>query len=159
MPKRSGVIYQELTEITDSDQKKQEASQKLTTLAKESGRILLDIKAVFPFNFFPDEVILDETKASIHTNFFFYSKEVRSIEYEDIYNVFIQQGLFFAKLEIVDRFFSQQRICVEYLKKAEAIRARRLIQGMMIVKKDNIDLSKLSVEEVVAKLDRIGKSH
>ena len=84
---------------------------------------------------------------------------MRSIEYEDIYNVFIQQGLFFAKLEIVDRFFSQQRICVEYLKKAEAIRARRLIQGMMIVKKDNIDLSKLSVEEVVAKLDRIGKSH
>jgi|SRR3990167_8638677 len=147
-----------IKEMNGNNDARQNASTELTKLASESARVILDIKAVFPFNFFPDELMVDETKVSIHTNFFFYNKQVRSIEYSDIFNVVIQEGLFFAKLEIVDRYFSEQSITIEYLKKKDAVLARRIIQGMIIAKKKNIDLRSLPIHELMQKLDRIGQS-
>ena len=134
------------------------ATDDLNKLARGSARVILDIKAVFPFNFFPDEVIADEAKVSVHTNYFFYNKEVRSIEYKDIFNIAVQQGLFFATLEIVDRFFSQDPLIIPYLKKKDAIKARRILQGMIITKNEKIETQDLSINELVDKLERIGKS-
>lgn len=136
----------------------QKASEELDSLATGSARIILDIKAVFPFNFFPDELIIDETKVSVHTKLFFYTKQVRSVVYSDIFNVVIHEGLFFAKLEIIDRYFSEQSIVIEFLKKKDAILARRIIQGMVIAKKEKIDLQALPIKDLIEKLDRIGKS-
>lgn len=166
MTKQQGTIFRDNQEKIPTERVEQlpdraiqrSPSEHLSHLARQSSRVLLDIKAVFPFNFFPDEVILDEAKVSIHTNFFFYSKEVRSVEYKDIFNVLVQQSLFFAKLAIIDRYFTQQPIVVQFLRKNDAFRARRLIQGMIIVKKENIDIRELSREELLQKLDRIGQS-
>lgn len=136
----------------------QKASSELNQLAKESARVLLDIVAVFPFNFFPDEVIIDEAKVSIHTHYFFYTKQVRSIEYKDIFNVIVQQGIFFAKLELVDRFYAKESIDIEFLKKNDAIKARRIIQGMIIASKEGIDTHAIPIDELMKTLDRIGQS-
>lgn len=134
------------------------ASEELNKLARGSARVIIDIKAVFPFNFFPDEVIVDETKVSIHTHYFFYTKEVRSVEYKDIFNVIVQQGVLFARLEIVDRYFSQDPVTVTFLKKKDAIRARRIIQGMIIATNEGVDTQALPIDELMKKLDRIGKT-
>lgn len=132
--------------------------KKLDQLVQQSGRVIIDIKSVFPFVFFPDELVIDETKVSVHTNYFFYTKEVRSIEYKDIFNVVINQGILFARIEIVDRYFSQQTIIVDFLKKREAILARRIIQGLIISKKENIDTRSISTHDLIVKLSRIGKT-
>lgn len=174
MKKIKGVIYQRDNQETIKEQTTEEvskqklslpdkdvgnhASRELDSLAHGSARIILDIKAVFPFNFFPDEIIVDESKVSIHVNYFFYSKEVRSMEFKDIFNVIIQQGLFFARLEIVDRFFTVQPVIIPYLWKKDAVRARRIIQGMILSKKMNIDIHTIPIDELVRKLDRIGQS-
>lgn len=131
---------------------------KMESLAQGSQRILLEIKSVFPFDLFPDEVIIDETKVSIHRNYFFYTGQIQSVELKDVFNVVVNHGLFFAKLELFDRYFAQQPISVEYLKKEDAIRARHIIQGLVIAKKENIDITALSEDDLIAKLDRIGQS-
>lgn len=141
-----------------SDVQTKQASKDLDKLVTSSARVILDIRAVFPFNFFPDELVLDETKLSIHTNFFFSTKQVRSLEYKDIFNVSIQTGLFFAKIEITDRYFSQDPTTIEYLWKSDAILARRLIQGMIIATNEDIDMRKLPMDELLSKLSRIGQT-
>ncbi|MDQ5900729.1 MAG: hypothetical protein QG600_307 [Patescibacteria group bacterium] len=133
-------------------------NSKLDDLVAGSSRVILDIHSTFPFDFFPDDVILDETKVTIHSKYFFLTKEVRSVEYIDIFNVIVQQGVFFAKLELVDRFFAHQPIIINYLKKRDAMLARRLIQGMIIAQKHNVDIRGIPVDELLKKLDRIGKS-
>lgn len=137
---------------------KSNKNSKLDDLVAGSSRIILDIHSTFPFDFFPDDVILDETKVTIHSKYFFLTKEVRSVEYTDIFNVIVQQGIFFAKLELVDRFFAHQPIVVNYLQKKDAVLARRIIQGMIIAQKQNVDIRGVPVDELLVKLGRIGKS-
>lgn len=158
MQKVQSVIFNKGDEYNPIATVSRASNNKLDMLARESARVIVDVKAVFPFNFFPDEVILDETKVSVHISYFFWSKEVRSIEYKDIFNVAVQQGLFFAKLEIVDRFFTQSPITINYLFKKDAHKIRRLIQGMMIAQKEQIDIHDMPLKELVAKLERIGRS-
>jgi hypothetical protein len=131
---------------------------KIDGLAQGSQRVLLDIKSVFPFDLFPDEVIIDETKITIQRNFFFFTGQSQSVNIADIFNVVVNHGIFFAKLELFDRYFAEQPISVEYLKKEDAARARQIIQGLVLVKKNNIDTSSLSVDNLTHKLDRIGQS-
>lgn len=155
---QSAAIHQ-LRKFSDLHSPEQlEATKKLNGLADGASRILLDIKAVFPFDLFPDQVTIDETKVTIHSRYFFFTKEVRSIELKDIFNVSVSQGVLFSKLEITDRFFSQEPFTVEYLWKSDAEKARRIIQGLIIAKKENVDVHDLPMEEVVSKVDRIGKS-
>jgi len=143
---------------TSTTKKIRQTSDQLKDLVAGSERILLDMKSVFPFDFFPDELIADESKVSIHTNYFFVSKEARSIQYTDIFNVIVSHGLFFANIEIVDRYYAQQPIVVKYLKKDDAILARRIIQGMIIAKKEEIDIGNLPKELLLKRLEEIGKS-
>lgn len=147
------VIFEKEKKNNNNNQKEHAAAE-LNQLAQESSRVILDVSTVFPFDFFPDKLVLDEMKVSIHTSYFFYSKEIQSIEYKDISHVLVQQGLFFAKLEI----FAHQPIPVEYLRKNDAIRARRMIQGMIIAKKENIPIETLPIEQLIQKLDEIGRT-
>jgi len=118
----------------------------------------MEFKSTFPFTLFPDEIIVDETKVSIHTHYFFATKQVRSVEFKDIFNVTIQQGVVFANMTIADRFFSQEPINTPYLKKNDAIKARRLIQGLILASKEGIKIHDLPYDELMQKLERIGKS-
>lgn len=116
------------------------------------------IKAVFPFNFFPDEIIIDETKVSVYHRIFFFSKQIVSVDYKDILNVILDHSLFFATLELVGRFFAEQPISVKYLKKKDAILARRVIQGMIIAKKEGIDVSAINIGQLLDKVERVGQT-
>lgn len=159
---RKTSLKKETTQFGDKewqeDIKSSVEEEKLDLLVAQSARVILDIKSVFPFNFFPDELLIDETKVSIHTNYFFYTKEIRSMEYSDIFNVVTNQGLFFAKLEIVDRYFSQQSITIDFLKKSDALLARRLIQGLVIAKKEKVDTTSMSTEDLIYKLSDVGNT-
>lgn len=151
MPTKQSVIFHKDSASQGAGDSRK-TSQQLDKLAKGSARVILDVKAVFPFNFFPDELIIDETKVSVLTNYFFFTRQVRSVEYKDIFNVVVNQGVIFAKLEIVDRFFSQESIVVPYMKKKDAIRARRIIQGLMMARKENINIRTLPLGELTEKL-------
>lgn len=52
---------------------------KLNDLVDESRKILLKLKAVFPFNFFGDEIIIDLSKVSVIQKRFFEAGSIRSV--------------------------------------------------------------------------------
>ena len=53
-------------------------------------------------------------------------------------------------------FDRRQEIRIPYLRSNDAIRARNIIQGLIIAKKEGIDVSKLTHKELVEKIEDLG---
>lgn len=163
MKKIGKILFQRIRKpnppIVFPDPSEQSTMKKLTSLAQQSERILLVIRSVFPFQLFPDEIILDETKLSVHHKLFFFSKQRLSVEYEDVFNVSVEHSMFFATIKIEDRYFVQRPIIVTYLRKQDAILARRVIQGMILAKRAGVDLQSVKhIHELLEVVERIGKA-
>ncbi len=150
------VIDQEIRKAAEENKKVQE--EKLNHLVARSNGNLLRIKAVFPFDFFPDELIVDRNKVDIINREFLKSATIRSVLHRDITDVIVQTSLFFAKVTIVARSFTDQVHEIHFLKRHEAIRARRLIQGLVAAVRQGIDLEPFSDQELTVKIEELGQA-
>lgn len=132
----------------------------LESLKKETTSTLYKFHTVFPFDFFPDEITIDENKVSIISWNFFLNYDVRSILIEDITDVTVECGPFFAALTLVDssNFRFPITVKIEYLKKKEAIMARKLIQGLILTKNRQIGLHSLSISQARKDLSSLGET-
>lgn len=125
----------------------------------KQNRVLLTIRAVFPFDLFPDVLIIDENKVNVYIHDFFFNKDVRSFSYKDIQFVEIVTSVIFASLQIKVFGFPNDNIIINYLKKDDARRARRMIQGLMDGTKGNVDFSQLSTQDLTTQSELLGSSH
>ncbi|PIP63680.1 hypothetical protein CO165_03865 [Candidatus Roizmanbacteria bacterium CG_4_9_14_3_um_filter_33_18] len=130
----------------------------LSNITLDSEIILLKIKTVFPFTLFPDTIIIDLNKLDIIKQDFFLTKRVNSIIHEDILNITVESGPILATLRITSRFFSGKPILITYLKKSEALQAKRLISGLIIARRKGVTLRGIEIEELLNKLEQLGKA-
>lgn len=73
-------------------------------------------------------------------------------------DVFLETSLFFASIKIIDSSYIENSIQVEYLKKADACRARKVIQGLVIANKEGIDLAKVPPKSLLDNIESLGKA-
>lgn len=129
---------------------------KLNKLHKRAVNVLFKCKTVFPFDFFPDTLIIDHNKIDIiHKHFFFESQTV-SISIQNINYVKVDSGILFSALKFKLIGLEQNPKPLNYLRKKDAITAQRLIFGLISAGKHHIDLSDLPKEEIFDKLIEIG---
>lgn len=125
-------------------------------LVKRSNRILMTINSLgFPFDWFPDTINIEEGRITIIKRHFFFSSRVHSVDIKDISNIFINMAPFFAQIVIISKTFEENEIKIKYLRKNEAILARRIIEGLRIFVNRQIDTSTYSKEELVSKLKEL----
>lgn len=130
----------------------------LTQTINRSHEVLIEATTVFPFTLFPDTVTLDRAKLTISHREFFWTGEVMSIRIEDILNVTADVGPFFGSLKIFTRFFNVDKpYSVNFLKRADALKIKRVLQGYIIALQKNIDCSTLPTKELSAMLDDLGR--
>lgn len=145
-------------EAVKEDVKEEEKQkQKINDLVDVSHQILLHIKAVWPFDFFPDEIMVDINKVDVVKKYFFWSERRHSVFVKDISDVFVETSILFASLNIIDSGFAENIIQISFLKKDEAIRARKIIQGIVVAAKQGVDLSKLELQDLLVKIEELGK--
>ncbi len=132
---------------------------KFDSLVRGCKRMLYKLSAIFPFDLFPDEIIIDECKVSVVFREFFFSDDIHSINIEQIRDVDVETGPFFAKLQIVPDGYPSKPLIVRYLSKKQAYRARSIIQGLMVAKRNNIDLGKIDEPDLAGKLESLGRTH
>lgn len=134
--------------------------QKFKILMNKSTKVLLRISSIFPFDLFPDELTIDEFKVSIHARDFFFSEDIHSIPIVVIRDVDVYVGPFFATLKIVPDGYPGHALEVHYLKRKEAVRARKLIEGLIIARKQGIDPVRLSSPDIDnSEIEKIGSTH
>ena len=145
---------QEKTQLADKHKRLDE--NLVAGLVRKSNRILAAISThKFPFDFFPDTINVEEGRITVITRDFFFSSQVHSVDIKDISNIFINTSPFFAQLVIVSKTFKENEIRIKYLRKEEAVFARRIIEGLRIFENKQIDTSVYTKEELIAKLEEL----
>jgi hypothetical protein len=136
------------------DKQKRADDRTVAGLVKSSNRILASISAVFPFDFFPNSITVEEGRVAIIKRHML-SSMVHSVDIKDISNVFISRTIFFSQLEIVSRTFEDNEVIIKYLRNSDAVYVRRIIEGLRVFIHNQIDTSVYTTEELVAKLEEL----
>lgn len=124
----------------------------------DNSNVLYKASAVFPFDFFPDNISIDKNKVNIVYKEFFASEDVHSILIKNIKDIEVETSPFFATIKIVPDGFPASLIRIKYLKKKEAMKARRIIQGLMTCQKEDVDLTKIKSDSLVEKIEDLGQT-
>jgi hypothetical protein len=81
---------------------------------------------------------------------------------KDVSDVFVDTGFIWAKLIIVDSGFVENTVNVSFLDKEDALKIRRITQGLVIAQQQDIDLTKLqeelTPEDLIDRLEKLGKA-
>lgn len=133
--------------------------QKLDDLVRHSEKKLFECKGVFPFDLFPDTLTIEMNQVHVSSKAFFKSKRIHSVALRDISDVFVETSPFYATLKLIDRNFIENQISIPFLKKAEAIKAQRIIQGLVVAEREGVDVTKVHDAELVEKLEALGAPH
>lgn len=133
--------------------------EKFDDVVKRSETVLFKAKSIFPFDFFPSDLIIDITKVTIVTRNFFLSGQTQSIYIKDILDIIVQTGPFFSSLTIIDMgYLPRNKIEVRYLKKSDAIQARQIIEGLLAATKAGVDLTKIPRRDLISRLPELRHS-
>lgn len=87
-----------------------------------------------------------------------FSSQVHSVDIKDISSVFIETSILFASLRLVSKIYSQKELVVDRLWKKEAILLRRIIEGLRMFEKKEINISNFSKEELLTKLEELSET-
>lgn len=131
-------------------------SDKFETLVSKSSTVLFRARSVFPFKFFPTVIVVDEKKVNIIHGIFFSSEEIQSILIHHVKDVIADTSLFFGTLKILPDGFNENWVKVKYLWRNDAIRARRIISGLLIGLKEGVDMTKVETTNFEQKIEALG---
>lgn len=138
------------------DSKKQEA--KFFSLLRQSDSCLYTIHSVFPFDFFPDDISIEQNQVNVVNRTFFLCSHIQSIPITNVSDVFVESGPFFSTIRIVDKSYIENSVTVKFLKKSEALHARKIIQGLIVAINQHIDMSQVPDSAVREHVHNIGRA-
>lgn len=134
--------------------KKEEDKQIINDLVKKSNRCIISISSLFPWDFFPNTIDVEESRVTF-TFRQFLSSQSHSVDIKDISNVFIETSLFFATLQVVSNTFIKNDIKIGNLSKKKAEKVQMIIEGLRTFKDNNIDTSNYECDELISKLKEL----
>lgn len=137
--------------VTSHAGKAERNRQAVEDMVNNSNRILIKISSVFPWDFFPTSITLEETRLTI-THRQLFSSQVHSVDLKNISNIFIDNSILFSQLTIVSNTFIENQMIVDRLWKKEAIFIRRMIEGLRMFIEKDIDTTGYSRQELIDKL-------
>lgn len=138
--------------------KKELDKQIVDDLVKKSNRVIISISSkIFPWDIFPDTIVVEESRVTFIFRQFL-SSQSHSVDIKDISNVFIESSLFLATLQVVSQTFIQNDIKIVHLKRKEAEKARRVIEGLRTFAENKIDTSVYEIDELIEKIEEFHKN-
>lgn len=155
----SPVVEGRREAVKDFVKERETQRHKFHELVQDVRTPLYKLSSVFPFDLFPNKIIIDVHKINVIFKEFFWSGRTLSIYIQNISDVLIDKSLFFATLKIVDKGYVENMVRVSYLWKKEADRARSIIQGLVIADKEGIDLTKIENKEIMMQVEKLGETH
>ena len=133
--------------------------RRLEEMVDRSQRVLMCIKSIFPFDFFPDVLTIDENKVTLICHELGY-ENVHGVFIENISYVTVDTDILHATLNVTDSTSERfpKILSIHHLKKEDAFKARSLIEGLIAAKKLNVDFAIFKTEELVNQLVKLGEA-
>lgn len=135
------------------------AAVALPQLTEEATEVIYSLSSLFPFDFFPDKVIIRLHHVDIVRGIFFWSGATERIQIIDIREVQVHYNPFFATLTIVPIAPPPDTIIsLRFLWRHQALRAKRLIMGLLECHHEQVDLSTYPKQELIKYVEEIGRA-
>jgi len=131
---------------------------RLHQVVEQSREVLAGARTVIlPYNLFPDTITVDRMRVTITQRTFFWSADVVSLRIEDILNISAGLGPIFGSLRISTRVMNSiDHFEISGFWRRDAIRLKRIIEGFIIAINEGVDVSSLSSDRLVRKLNELG---
>lgn len=131
----------------------------LNLLIHKTQDTLLTVRSMWLLDLFPDKLTVDEAKVSFIYNSAFGVKSIHSVLIENITYVEAHTSLLSGSLIIVDssNYRHPVELKIENLRKEAAIRARKLIQGLIHAKNLKIDISQFTPYDLENNMEELGR--
>lgn len=131
-------------------------SKKFHGLVNESVEPLFRAQTVFPFEVFPDRIIIDHHKVTLIHTMFFFSYEIQSIFIHNIKDVITDTSLLFGSLRILPDGYNETWADIKHLWKKDAIKARNIISGLILGYKEGINIRKVETQNLQQQIESLG---
>lgn len=141
------------TQRSSDEQQQSHELQKAVDYAQD---VLLRAESTFPFVLFPDIINVSRMKVTVTRRSFFRVAEVISLQIGDILNVEADVGPFFGSLSIFTRTYGAEPLRITFLSRKSTIDAQRIIEGFMIAKDRDIEISDIKTPELIQLLTQLG---
>lgn len=122
-----------------------------------SHRVLFRARTVFPFEIFPGEIIITENDIHIVTNLFINSSDHTAIPITSVNTCSCSTSMVFGSIGIEMLGDQKVRYKIEHLWRDEAIFTVRMINGLRVCYRKNIDLSIYDTEYVRKQVALLGE--
>lgn len=156
IPKQEIPEDSAITKAREELKKIKEARNKLSELADKST-IIFQTQSAFPFQLFPDKIIVELDKITIVRRSFA-MKNVFPILLDNLNSISVTRGFFFASLSFEITGYETNPGDIEFLWASDAAKAKRIIMGLVNARKQGVDVSKIPLEELKSDLEEIGKT-
>ncbi len=155
-------IKELIKEETKEEETKKNKFQELTS---KNHVVLMKAKTFFPFDFFPDTLIIDMTKVNIIAKRFWATEHIININLKDVVDVSAETALFMGNLIItyipsVEGMMGMIEPTVHriaLMKRKDALRAQRILKGILVARREGIEISKCTPEELMHVIERFGE--
>lgn len=145
--------------------KRVQTRQKLENIVDRHDIELVRAHGVFPFDFFPDSVIIDTTKITLVRKQMFATEAITTIPLKDVADTQVQTALFLASVTIAymphatsPGMLRAETETISCLRRSDAIAIKNILKGVLVAIAEEIDLARLTPEEVANVIARFGHS-
>ncbi len=153
---RIETVFWQGSPVPDPTQQNQQAPN-LGELSHEASMVLYSISSIFPLDLFPDRIVIRLNHIDIIHGIFFWSGTTDRLQIIDIRDVSVQYNPFFASLVLTPA--GQPTVHrVKYLWRGQAVRAKRILLGLIECHRQQVDLSGYSRYELLAHVEKIGRA-
>lgn len=132
--------------------------EKLEKVVEKGNDVLFRATSLFPFELFPDEVIIEKNKVDFTFNEFFMTAKYVSTPIATINHAAAVTTPFFGSLSLEIEGDNENPKTVCHLSIPDAMRAAHIINGLIICNKERVDLTNINNTVVRAKVEEIGKT-
>ncbi|CAN5135440.1 hypothetical protein BH11PAT1_BH11PAT1_7820 [soil metagenome] len=150
--------HQEATQRVEQQavEDKISTEQRMDHIINNPSRTLFKAKGVFPFQLFPDEILIEEFRVNILTRSFFASEQLQSISYKELRKTEVETNLFFGTIRFITLTAIENHIEVSFFKRDDALKIQRIIEGLKILSEQQVDLSQIDTETLLEKVEYLG---
>ncbi len=138
------------------EEKKEKHKQDLLDTADIIQDYLFKATSVFPFDLVPNTISVSRMKIAITKRDFFKVSEVMSVLIDDVLNVEANSGPFFGSIKIYTKIYGNDPQVVHWLPRDATVEFKRIVEGLIIAKKQGINVMEFEKGECRMLLMRLG---
>ncbi|MDP2671038.1 MAG: hypothetical protein Q8P13_01075 [bacterium] len=107
------------------------ASKTEKKIDPKDANLVFKVRAVFPFQLFPDELIVYKNKITLVTRLGPQMNSLRDMHFHDIAQVEADCGPIFGHIHVVPKLRTEEPMIITRLTRKEALKARQIIEEMI----------------------------